>query len=91
MHPNFFDNSAQLVVLRVDWRFLRQWDGLAEVRTLELPNVSQRRRGALATVYYQIGKNLKAGVGYNFTDFSDDLTDLKYNHRGVFLNLIGTK
>ena len=58
---------------------------------LELPNVNQRRRGALATIYYHIGKNLKAGVGYNFTDFSDDLTDLKYNHKGVFVNLIGTK
>jgi flagellar motor protein MotB len=91
VHPNFFDNPAQLAVFRVDWRFLRQWDGLAEVRTLELPNLSQRRRGALATIYYHIGKNLKAGVGYNFTDFSDDLTDLKYNHKGVFLNLIGTK
>jgi flagellar motor protein MotB len=91
VHPNFFDNPAQLTVLRVDWRFLRQWDSLAEVRTLNLPNVSQRRLGALAAIYHHIGKNLKAGVGYNFTDFSDDLTDLKYNHKGVFLNLIGTK
>jgi hypothetical protein len=64
---------------------------LAEVRTLELPNVSQNRRGALAAIYHHIGKNLKAGVGYNFTDFSDDLTDLNYKHQGVFLNLIGTK
>jgi flagellar motor protein MotB len=89
VHPNFFDNPAQLEVLRVDWRFFRQMDCLAEVRTLELPNVSQRRRGALAAIYHHIGKNLKAGVGYNFTDFSDDLTDLRYNHKGVFLNLIG--
>jgi hypothetical protein len=91
VHPDFFEDPAQLAVFRVDWRFLRQWDGLAEVRTLELPNVNQRRRGALTTIYHRIGNNLKAGVGYNFTDFSDDLTDLKYNHHGVFLNLIGTK
>ncbi|HKR82945.1 MAG TPA: hypothetical protein VJS37_02150, partial [Terriglobales bacterium] len=91
VHPSFFDNPARLAVLHVDWRFLRQWDCLAEVRTLELPNVSQRRRGALTAIYHHIGKNLKAGVGYNFTDFSDDLTDLKYNHEGIFLNLIGTK
>jgi hypothetical protein len=76
--------------LRVDRRFFRYWDGLAEVRMLDLPDLSQRRRGALAAIYHRIGKNLKAGVGYNFTDFSDDLTDLKYNHRGIFLNLIGT-
>jgi len=29
-------------------------------------------------------------VGYNFTNFSDELTDLKYNHKGVFVNLIGS-
>jgi flagellar motor protein MotB len=91
VHPNFFDNPARLAVLRLDWRFLRQWDCLAEVRTLGLPNASQRRRGVLTAIYHHIGKNLKAGVGYNFTDFSDDLTDLKYNHEGIFLNLIGTK
>jgi hypothetical protein len=88
---NFFDNAAQLAVLRVDWRFRKDWEGLAEVRTLVLRDVSQRRRGALAAIYRYIGKNLKFGVGYNFTDFSDDLTDLRYDHKGVFINLIGTK
>src|SRR5438552_2451621 len=90
VNPSFFNNPAQLAVLRVDWRFLKEWDGLAEVRTLKLPDINQRRRGALAAIYRHISKNLKAGVGYNFTDFSDDLTDLKYNHKGVFVNLIGT-
>jgi hypothetical protein len=90
VNPSFFDNAGQLTVLRVDWRFLKEWDGLAEVRTLYLPDMSQRRRGALAAIYRHISKNLKAGVGYNFTNFSDDLTDLKYNHKGVFVNLIGT-
>jgi len=90
VNPNFFDNPAQLVVLRVDRRFLKDWDGMAELRTLDLPDVNQRRSGALAAIYRHVTKNLKAGIGYNFTDFSDDLTDLKYNHKGVFLNLIGT-
>jgi flagellar motor protein MotB len=90
VNPNFFDNPAQLAVLRVDRRFLKEWDGLAEVRTLYLSDISQWRSGALAAIYRHITKNLKAGVGYNFTDFSDDLTDLKYNHKGVFVNLIGT-
>ena len=88
---NFFDNAAQLTVLRVDWRFLKQWESLAEARTLGLPDVNQRRRGVLAAIYHHVGKNLKVGIGYNFTDFSDDLTDLKYNHKGIFVNLIGIK
>ena len=87
----FFDNAAQLAVLRVDWRFRKGWESMAEVRMLDLPDVSQRRRGALTAIYRYIGKNLKVGVGYNFTDFSDDLTDLRYDHKGVFVNLIGTK
>ena len=88
---NFLANSAQLAVLRLDRRFRKNWDSMAEVRMLELPDIRQRRRGALATIYRHLGSNLKVGVGYNFTDFSDDLTDLRYNHKGVFLNLIGTK
>jgi hypothetical protein len=88
---NFFDNTAKLVVLRLDRRFLRGWESLAEVRTLDLPDVSQHRRGALVAIYRYIGKNLKVGTGYNFTDFSDDLTDLRYDHKGVFVNLIVTK
>ncbi|HKD13577.1 MAG TPA: flagellar motor protein MotB, partial [Candidatus Angelobacter sp.] len=91
VQPSFFDNTAQLTVLRLDWRFLKQWDGLAEVRQLGLPDINQHRRGVLTAIYRHISKNLKAGVGYNFTDFSDELTDLKYNHRGIFVNLIGTK
>lgn len=29
------------------------------------------------------------GVGYNFSDFSDDLTDMSYRSQGWFLNAIG--
>jgi len=41
-------------------------------------------------IWKYFGDNLKIGLGYNFTDFSDDLTDLNYDHRGVFLNLTGS-
>ena len=91
VQQNFFDNTAHLAVLRMDRRFFKEWESLAEVRTLDLPDVSQRRCGVLIAIYHHIGKDLKVGVGYNFTNFSDDLTDLKYNHRGVFANIVGTK
>jgi flagellar motor protein MotB len=86
----FFDNTAHLVVLRVDWQFHQGWESLAELRMLDLPDIGQRRGGALTTIYRYLGKHLKVGVGYNFTDFSDDLTDLSYDHQGAFINLIGT-
>ena len=89
--PQFFDSPAQLGVLRMDYRFIKGWESMAEVRMLELPDISQRQNGALAAIYRYLGKNLKVGAGYNFTDFSDDLTDLKYNHKGAFFNIIATK
>ena len=87
----FFDNAAQLALLRADWRFRKGWESRAEVRMLDLRDVSQRRRGALAAIYRYVGKNAKVGAGYNFTGFSDDLTDLGYNHHGVFLNIVAAK
>lgn len=29
------------------------------------------------------------GVGYNFTDYSDDFTDLSYDEKGFFVIVIG--
>ncbi|HET9693995.1 MAG TPA: hypothetical protein VFP48_06400, partial [Steroidobacteraceae bacterium] len=88
--PEFFDNSAHLLVLRADWRFLEDWEAVTEARMLDLPDVEQQRSGALVGVYRSMGQHLKLGVGYNFTDFSDDLTDLSYDHQGAFLNVVGT-
>ncbi len=90
VNPVFFDNTAHLVVLRLDWRFHKDWEGMAEGRMLDLPDVRQTRSGLLGAVYRYLGKHLKAGVGYNFTSFSDDLTDLGYDHQGAFFNLVGS-
>ena len=43
---------------------------------------------ALVAVYRHINDNIKMGVGYNFTDFSDDLTHLNYDRRGFFVNAL---
>jgi flagellar motor protein MotB len=88
--PTFFDNTARLAVLRGDWRFRKGWESIIEARLLDLPDVSQRRSGALVGIYRYVGKNLKVGTGYNFTDFSDNLTDLSFRHQGAFVNVIGS-
>ena len=90
VNTNFFDNTAHLALLRVDWRFRKSWESMVEGRVLDLPDVEQRRSGAVVALYRYLGKNFKVGAGYNFTDFSDDLTDLSYDHQGFFLNVVGT-
>ncbi len=89
-NPEFFSNDAHLFVVRGEWRFLKNWESSLEGRVLYLPASMESRSGALITLYRYLGRNFKVGVGYNFTDFSDDLTDLSYDHQGVFFNVVGT-
>jgi hypothetical protein len=88
--PEFFDNNAHLYVLRGDYTFRDNWEFLLETRMLSMPDLDEKRVGALATVSRYLGDHLKLGLGYNFTDFSDDLTDLNFDHQGVFLNITGS-
>jgi len=84
----FFDSRANLYVLRADWHFVHRWDALVEVRRLDLPDAEDSRSGVLVAMYRHVFSHIKAGVGYNFSDFSDDLTQLDYRHQGLFVNLV---
>jgi hypothetical protein len=59
--PQFFENSAHLVLVRADWRFLEGWEGMIEARALELPDLDERRGGALLAVYRYVGRHFKVG------------------------------
>lgn len=41
------------------------------------------QKSQVLAVYRHVDENVKIGLGYNFTDFSDDLTDLSYRSRGT--------
>lgn len=88
-NPEFFDNRAQLMILRTDVRLFGDYEMLVEARRLTLPDLDESRSGMLLGVYRYFGEHVKAGVGYNFTDFSENLTDLSYRHQGVFVNVVG--
>jgi hypothetical protein len=88
-NPEYFVSRAHLIVLRADWHMMHRWDALVEARRLELPDAEDSRSGALVGIYRHLGNHIKFGAGYNFSDFSDDLTQLDYKHQGIFINLIG--
>jgi hypothetical protein len=73
--------------VRTDWRVREHWELLAETRLLNMHDLEERRSGALFAVSRYVGEHVKLGIGYNFTDFSSDLTDLDFDHRGAFLNV----
>jgi flagellar motor protein MotB len=88
-NPTFFDSRATLGIVRADWHVMRHWDATLEARQLDLPDAGDRRSGVLVAGYRHLNEHVKFGAGYNFSSFSDDLTDLSYDHQGFFLNLVG--
>jgi outer membrane protein OmpA-like peptidoglycan-associated protein len=86
----WFSSRADLLILRADWHWVKEWDALVELRNLRATEAQDARAGWLAGIYRHVGEGVKVGVGYNFTNYSDDLTDLSYRSRGWFINVIGT-
>jgi hypothetical protein len=73
----------------LDYTVARNWDTIVEGRSLWVTEAKDMRLGALGAIYRHIGNNVKIGVGYSWSDFSDDLTDQSYTSHGPFLNLLG--
>jgi len=89
VNPQFFNNAAELYILRLDWHFHQEWEGMIEGRALEMPDLKETRSGMLVAIYRHFSKHVKAGLGYNFTNFSEDLTDMSYKSHGIFMNVVG--
>lgn len=87
---NWFSSKADLLVLRADLHLVKEWDALLEARRLHAQEAGDARSGYLVAVYRHLAEHAKLGVGYNFTDFSDNLTDLSYRSRGWFVNGISS-
>ena len=85
----WFDSGLDIAVGRARYHFTHKWDGLVEYRYVANSELNDARSGALIGLYRHLGRQLKLGAGYNFTDYSDDLTNLDYNNGGWYVDLIG--
>ena len=94
-HPALRTSAARTIRAATDFAALQlryevvyAWHALAEYRWLDV-QAGGTRQGWLVGLDRDIGKNFRIGAGYNFTEFSDDLTDFDYDHEGWFLNMVG--
>ena len=87
------EKNFALLGFRQEYEVIKDWDLMAEYRFLadigENNNTENLKHGALVGVYKHIGENLKIGLGYNFSNFQDDLRDTDINAQGWFINIIG--
>jgi hypothetical protein len=85
----WYDSNIYLGALRINYHLVKSWDALLEGHALYQEDDGVKS-GFLTGVYKHIGDHVKLGVGYNFTDFSDDLTKTNdYQAKGWFINVIG--
>lgn len=86
---DWYASQAQLWIVRGDFLLPRKWDGMLELRRLAIHETDDERTGCLVGLYRHVGDHVKIGAGYNFTNYSDNLTDLSYRSHGFFVNTIG--
>ncbi|MEO1573711.1 MAG: OmpA family protein [Pseudomonadota bacterium] len=86
---DWFESTTNFFAVRGRYHLLHEWDALAEYRWLDVDEAESTRSGFLIGVSKHLGEHFKLGIGYNFTDFSDDLTNLDYDHKGWFINALG--
>jgi len=87
-NDNWITSETFLWANRVDYSIKKDINLFVEYRLLENKLAKDRRSGFVIGGYKRFDNNLKLGLGYNFTDFNDDLTNLNYNSKGWFINII---
>ncbi|WP_213601553.1 hypothetical protein [Pseudoxanthomonas japonensis] len=85
----WLDSATTFGAVQARYELRTKWHALGEYRWLDVKD-GGARHGFLAGVDRDINKHFRLGAGYNFTRFSDDLTDFDYDHRGWFVNMTGT-
>ncbi len=83
------DSATTFAAAQGRYELVYRWHAMAEYRWLDVDD-GGTRQGWMAGVDRDIGRNFRIGAGYNFTDFSDDLTDFDYDHKGWFVNFVGS-
>ncbi len=69
---------------------LRGWDLGIEYRILRNTQIEDSKEGFLVELDKDLGNYLRFGVGYNFTDYSDDLRkDDNWDAKGLFVRVNG--
>ncbi len=83
-------NDASLAALRLRYKAPFKLDVTAAYHWLLSEQTQSTKHGALFSIGHRVGNNLTFAVGYNLTDFDDDLSSDSYDVKGWFINLIGT-
>ncbi|MBU9889392.1 MAG: hypothetical protein KTQ49_05960 [Candidatus Omnitrophica bacterium] len=76
---------------RINFHVTRKWDLAVEYRILwQSASLDTLKHGALVEIDREFYEYVRLGIGYNFTDFSDDLRDTNsFRSQGPFVRMTG--
>ncbi len=84
------ETQTQLSIHRLNYTLPWQLRLGAEYRTLRQKEANDKRSGWLSEITWETNSNLRLGVGYNFTDFSDnEFSANNYSTKGWFIRIQG--
>jgi uncharacterized repeat protein (TIGR01451 family) len=84
------DNEIKLLIQRFNYNFYKKFELGAEYRIRSQSLANDQQQGWLLEFMWRPVKQLRLGVGYNFTDFSDDeFSENDFSVRGWFFRLQG--
>jgi hypothetical protein len=84
------DNQIGLLIQRFNYNFYKKFELGAEYRIRSQSLANDQEQGWLLEFMWRPVKQLRLGVGYNFTDFSDDeFSSNDFSVRGWFFRLQG--
>ncbi len=86
---DFTQTHTWLMIHRLNYKINNDWLVGGEFRILTQEEAKDSKRGFLIEAARRLGEHAQLGVGYNFTDFNDDLTALSYTAQGPFVRLTG--
>ncbi len=78
-----------LMIHRINYKVDRDWTLSTELRNLTQVEAKDSKQGLLMEATRNINDYAQLGLGWNFTQFNDDLTNLNYTSQGPFLRMSG--
>src|SRR5262249_5342569 len=78
-----------LMIHRINYHIDRNWTLGGEYRRLTQQEAQDSKQGFLLEATRNINDNTQLAIGWNFTQFSDDMTNLSYTSQGPYLRMTG--
>lgn len=86
---DWYSTKTSLYGVSAEYKFYKNISLETEYHWLVSKENNEVKSGAIVGLNTMVNDNLKVGVGYNFTKFSDNLKYENYNAQGFFINITG--